>query len=32
MEIVDWAERKRREVADAGAPARIAQPLALVPA
>ena len=32
MEIVDWAERKRIEAAEASAPARIAQPLALVPA
>ncbi len=32
MEIIDWAERKRIEAAEASAPARIAQPLALVPA
>jgi hypothetical protein len=32
IEIIDWAEHKRLEAAANSAPARIAQPLALVPA
>jgi UDP-2,3-diacylglucosamine pyrophosphatase LpxH len=32
MEIIDWAERKRREAAAAAIPARAGIPLALVPA